>query len=91
MDADRVRKRIADIASSPKNVRFDELETLLDNHVRHLFPAGRYNHHNPGGSHHAFTVGDQTFTVPRPTSGCVKEVYVKKFLNAMEELGLYEG
>jgi hypothetical protein len=90
MDADRITKKIAEFASSPKNVRFDEIETLLENHIQHLF-AGRYNHRNPGGSHHAFTVGDQTFTIPKPTSGCVKEVYVKKFIRAMEELGLYEG
>jgi hypothetical protein len=36
-------------------------------------------------------VGDQTFTIVKPSSGCVKEVYVRKFLDAMEELGLYEG
>jgi hypothetical protein len=89
MDADKVRKRIANIASSPKNVRFDELATLLDNHICDLFPR-KYNHRNPSGSHHAFTVGNQTFTVRKPSSGCVNQVYVNQFLNAMEELGLYE-
>ena len=75
------------MASSPKNVRFDELATLLDNHIRYHFP-GQYNHH--GCPHHAFTVGGQTFNIAEPKSGPVKEIYVKKFLDAMEEIGLYE-
>ena len=90
MDADRIRKKIAEFASSPKNVRFDELAALLDNHIggpNGLFPEG-YNHH--GGSHHAFTVGGRTFKIAEPKTGCVKQIYVKHFLNAMEELGLYE-
>jgi hypothetical protein len=89
MDVDRIRKKIAEFASSPKNVRFDELATLLDNHICDLYPA-QYNHHTSGGSHHSFTVGDQTFTIRKPSSGRLNQVYVKHFLNAMEELGLYE-
>lgn len=88
MDENRIRKEIAKIASSPKNVRFESLVTLLDNHVRHLFP--QYNHPSGKGSHHAFTVGGRTFTIVKPKQGCVKKVYVEYFLEAMEEVGLYD-
>jgi hypothetical protein len=86
MDLTRLRKRIKEIADSPKNVRFDELSNLLDNHIEPLFHD--YNHH--GNPHHAFTVGGQTFNISEPHQGKVKEVYVKKFLEAMEAVGLYE-
>ena len=89
MDVDRLKKRLSEIDASPKNVRFEDLEALLENHICGMYPD-HYNHHG-SGSHHAFTVGDQTFTIVKPSSGCVKEVYVRKFLDAMEELGLYEG
>lgn len=88
MDVNRIKDRILEIAASPKNVRFADIQGLLDNHICHLYP--NYNHHGPG-SHHAFTVGTETFTIVEPNSGCVKQVYVKKFLDAMMELGLYEG
>ena len=87
MDLQRIRKRIRDIAASPKNIRFDELANLLDNHVSALFP--NYNHHHRS-SHHAFTLGGQTFTVAEPKRGNLKEVYVKEFLNHMEALELYD-
>jgi hypothetical protein len=86
MDLARLRKRIKEIADSPKNVRFDELSNLLDNHIKPLF--GDYNHH--GNPHHAFTVGGQTFNISEPHRGNVKEVYVRKFLEAMEVVGLHE-
>jgi hypothetical protein len=87
MDKERIQTKIRDIAQSPKNVRFSELEKLLDNHIGPLFP--NYNHH--GSPHHAFTVGDQTFNIPEPKgSSFVKKVYVIKFLEAMEAVGLYE-
>jgi hypothetical protein len=76
---------IKDMAGRRKNVRFDELTSLLDNHIRHLFPG--YNHH--GNPHHSFTVRDQTFTIPKPRRGCVKKPYVEQFLNAMEAVGLF--
>jgi hypothetical protein len=43
-----------------------------------------------GGSHHAFTVGTQTFTIVKPSKGNVKPVYGRTLLRAMEELELYE-
>jgi hypothetical protein len=87
MDEQRIRKRIAVFAQSPKNVRFDDLVSLLDNHISRGY--SNYNHRD-SGSHHAFTVGDQTFNVVKPQSGCIKRIYVEKFLDAMEELLLYD-
>lgn len=86
MDLERIRRRIREIADSPKNVRFDELSNLLDNHISVLF--SNYNHH--GSPHHAFTLGNETFTIAEPKRGNLKEVYVKEFLTHMEALGLYD-
>lgn len=85
MDLDRIRARIAEIAASPTNVRIGDLINLLDNHIGPRFP--NYNHH--GSRHHAFTLGNETFTIAHPHKGCVKRVYVRAFLNHMEALGLY--
>ncbi len=86
MDLQRIRAKIREMAASPKNVRFDEIENLLDTHIRPYFPD--YSHH--GNPHHAFTVGGQTFNIARPHSGCVKKPYIMKFLDAMEIIGLYD-
>jgi hypothetical protein len=85
MDDSRVRKRIREIAQSPKNVRFEEITNLLEKHIAPLY--GNFSHRD-SGSHHAFTVGNQTFNMVKPHTGCVKAVYIRKFLDAMEELGL---
>jgi hypothetical protein len=85
MDRNRIVSRIREISESRKNVRFPELVSLLDNHIGPLFPT--YNHH--GSAHHAFTVGDRTFTIPKPRRGCVKKVYIDQFLDAMEAVGLW--
>lgn len=74
------------MAASPKSVRFDEIENLLDTHIRPLFPD--YSHH--GNPHHAFTVRGQTFNIAKPHAGCVKKPYIMKFLDAMEIVGLYD-
>ena len=87
MDRERIKARIREIAASPKNVRFDEIETLLDNHIGPLFPG--YSHH--GNPHHAFTVGGQTFNIAKPHGGgLVKKIYIEKFLDSMEMIGLYD-
>lgn len=87
MNRERIKAAIQAIADSPKTVRFDELITLLDNHVGPMFP--NYNHH--GSPHHAFTVGAQTFNIAKPHGAFVKKCYVDKFLDAMEAVGLYDG
>jgi len=86
MDRQRIRARIREMAANPKAVRFDEIENLLDTHIRPLFPD--YSHH--GNPHHAFTVGGQTFNIAKPHSGRVKKPYIMKFLDAMEIVGLYD-
>jgi hypothetical protein len=93
MDVERIGLKIAQIAKSPKNVRFEELESLLENHIRHLF--AKYDH-RPKGSHHVFTLSDdrrgtRTFTIVKPNEGCLKKVYVMVFLDAMNELGLFDA
>ena len=85
-DLARIRKNIEEIAASPKNVDFDELVSLLDNHIGKMY--ANYNHH--GNPHHAFTVGQQTFNIAKPRQGCVKKVYIEKFLDAMQALGLHD-
>jgi len=87
MDRQRIRAKIREMAASPRAVRFEEIENLLDNHIGPLFP--NYSHHH-GGSHHAFTVGRQTFNIPKPHAGRVKRPYIMKFLHAMEMVGLYD-
>lgn len=87
MDRQRIRAKIREMAANPKAIRFDEIVNLLDNHVGPLFP--NYNHHHKG-SHHAFTVGKQTFTIPKPHAGQVKKRYVMSFLDAMQMVGLYD-
>jgi hypothetical protein len=59
MNDDRLKQRIREIAGSVKNVRDEELFTLLDNHIQPYCQMRGlpYNHRNRGGSHHAFTVG----------------------------------
>jgi hypothetical protein len=86
MDIERIRAKIAEIATRPKHVHFDEIVGLLDNHIKNI--CGSYNHH--GNPHHAFTVGQETFNIAKPHKGFVKKVYVTRFLEAMEALGLYE-
>lgn len=85
MNRDRLIAAIQEIASSPKNVRFEDLVKLLDGHIGPLF--GNYNHH--GNPHHAFTLGKCTFNVAKPHKGCVKKAYIDGFLEAMETVGLY--
>ncbi len=87
MDLARIRKRIKEFANSAKNVRFDELSSLLDNHISALFP--NYNHHQRS-SHHAFTLGNETFTIAEPKRGNLKKEYVKEFLSHMEAVELYD-
>ena len=86
MDLPRIKARILEIASNPKNVDFEDLIRLLDNHIGPLYQ--NYNHH--GSPHHAFTLGGETFNVSQPKRGPVKKPYVEKFLDAMEALELYD-
>ena len=95
MDDARLKQRVQEITESVKNVRFEDLVTLLDNHIKPFCEARKlsYDHRNPRGSHHAFTVGSKTFTLVKPLghgTSLLRKQYVESFLGAMEHLGLYE-
>jgi hypothetical protein len=93
MDDARLWQRVREIAESPKKVRDEELFSLLDNHIQPFCQARglRYDHRNRGGSHHVFTVGSSTFTVARPHgTSLLKPVYVRLFLDEMNDIDLYE-
>ena len=64
----KVWKRVQEIAESVKNVRFEDLCTLLDNHIRPFCEARglSYDHRNPSGSHHVFLVGSERFNLVKP-------------------------
>lgn len=92
MDDARLRQRIQQIAESVKNVRFEDLVTLLDNHIEHYCEANelRYDHRNSGGSHHAFVLGKARLILVKPHgTPLLKRVYVESFLDAMEKINLY--
>jgi hypothetical protein len=93
MDDARLKERVQKIAESVKNVRFDDLCTLLDHHIK-PFCAARglsYDHRNSGGSHHVFIVGSKPFNLVKPHgTPLLKRAYVESFLEAMEQINLYE-
>lgn len=93
MDDARLKQRVLEIAGSVKNVRFEELCTLLDNHIKPFCEARglSYDHRNSNGSHHVFTVGSRTFTLVKPHgTPLLKKPYVESFLEAMEYINLYD-
>jgi hypothetical protein len=93
MNDDRLKQRIREIAESVKNVRDEELFALLDNHIQPFCQMRGlpYDHRNRGGSHHVFTVGACTFNIVKPHgTSLLKSAYVRAFLEAMEEIDLWE-
>ena len=87
-DLDKIKKRIAEIASSPKNVTLAEIEWVVDR-------LGEHGHRvtKRDATHgKLFSVGSQRFMVNHhnPGNTQAKPYSVKDFLNAMIELGLYE-
>ncbi len=89
MDETLIKKEIAKIARSPKNVRFESLVTLLDNHIRRCFPQVQ----PPTGAGFTSCIHGrgENSTIVKPKQGCVKRVYVDYFLEAMEAVGLYDS
>jgi hypothetical protein len=65
IDDARLKQRVLEIAASVKNVRFEDLCTLLDNHIKPFCEASglSYDHRNRSGSHHAFTVESKRFNL----------------------------
>jgi len=96
MDDARLKQRVLVIAENVKNVRFEELRTLLDNHIKPFCEARglKYDHRKPNGSHHVFLVGgSKPFTIVKPHGALqsqLKRQYVESFLEAMEHINLYE-
>jgi hypothetical protein len=93
MDDARLKQRVLKIAESVKNVRYEELVSLLDNHIKPFCEARglSYDHRHSTGSHHAFTVGLKSFNVVKPHgTSLLKRAYVESFLEAMEHINLYE-
>ena len=71
-------KRLEKIRQNPKNVRFDDLDRVLqDQGFERTQPRG-------GSSHYVYVHGEQVITVPykRPF---VKTVYVKEALKLLDE------
>ena len=85
MDLARLKERIREIAASPKNVRFDDIDAFICNQLIGSFGGKARSN----GSHYTYTVRSETFQIVR-RSGHIKECYVKGFLERMAALGLYE-
>lgn len=87
-DLGRIKRDIADIASGPKSVRFQEIQRI----VRQLGLAGWSVDSHKGKEAWIFWVQGETFTVSEhnPGNSQLKSCYVHNFLRAMINLGLYE-
>lgn len=73
----QIEKLLARIKNNPRAVRFDELEKILR--------VAGYSCRQPrgGSSHYTYLKqGELLLTIPR-TRGYVKEVYVRKVLDAL--------
>lgn len=85
--AEKIRSRIHEIASKPKNVTLGDIEWVM-NQLRD------FEEITVVGNEHrkAWTIDDVTFGVCTHHRGAkqIKPVYVKSFLNAMIETGWYE-
>jgi hypothetical protein len=93
MDDARLKQRVQEIAESIKNVRYEDLVTLLDHHIKPYCEARglSYDHRYSTGSHHAFVVGTNRFNLVKPHgTPLLKRPYVESFLEAMEDINLYE-
>lgn len=76
----RRRKRCNKIAQNPENVRFEDLQRLLEDYD---FALKRSK-----GSHHSFVgyVGETKTTIVIPFRKPLHEVYVKKVLAILDEI-----
>lgn len=87
-DLEKIKKRMAEIGSGPKNVTLSEIEWVVDR----LKERGHRVTKREATHGKLFSVDGQRFMVNyhNPGNGQVKPYSVKDFLNAMSELGLYE-
>ena len=86
MDIDRIKQRIQEFAASPSNVRFHEIDAFITNH---LIPAFGGKARPARGSHHTYTIGDQTIVITKRPNN-IKKCYVMDFLDRMAALSLYK-
>lgn len=73
----KLQKSIAKLRQNPKNVRFEEIETIL----YHL----GFKKRQEGSSHAIFLLGEHRITVPH-RKPFVKAVYVKLLLQELENI-----
>ena len=87
-DIERIRAEIADLATRPNGVRFEEIERM----VNQLGLAGFDVHSRRAKETVLFRVNEHRFGVSdhNPGRQHVKAVYVKGFLKVMAMLGLHE-
>jgi predicted RNA binding protein YcfA (HicA-like mRNA interferase family) len=80
VEKNRRQKRRHKIAQNPKNVRFEDLQRLLEDYGFEL--------KRTKGSHHAFIgyVGDEKMTLIVPYHRPLKEVYVKQVLSLLDQI-----
>lgn len=80
VEKNRRQKRRHKIAQNPKNIRFEDLQRLLEDYGFEL--------KRTKGSHHAFIgyVGDEKVTLIVPYHRPLKEVYVKQVLSLLEQI-----
>ena len=84
---ERIKREIRNIAQRTASTRFREIERV----VRQLGEAGYEVKSRSGKESHLFRVGDQRWGVcPHNRGQHVKSVYVREFLRAMANLGLYD-
>ena len=76
LTAMRKQKLLARLTNNPKDVRFDNLRTLL---LDEGFQLERVT-----GSHHIFSTPDITFAIPVHANR-VKSVYVKRVLKLIDQ------
>lgn len=88
-DLEHIKGDIAGIAARPKAVTFSEIKRVVDQLKTNGYSARYYEAKETW----VFYVGGEKFTVCDHHRGSqhVKSFYVKKFLGAMINLGLYEG
>ena len=79
-DDTRRQKRRQKIAKNPKNVKFEDLQRLLEDYGFEL--------KRTKGSHHSFVgyIGDEKTTIVIPYRRPLKAVYVKKVLAVLVEV-----
>ena len=88
-DISHIRKRIAEIAQRKKNVELSEIEWVVEHLGRNGYSVSqRSNDHQT-----MFTVGTCNIGVCHHHRGGkqIKVCYVEEFLDAMEDLDLYES